>query len=255
MTIFTDEAAVVAEMRAGRLALAAETYFDLDDLSDDYIYGKLIAAEAETARQLRVFLEPTVIVPDDAPQSEIDDLENAGTVYATEPAYDYDPQFFMGERWGYIVTRFRPIVSVASIRFSYPAPTNQIFDIPQDWIRLDRKYGHIRLVPASAAFSAPLSSFLMQALGGGRTIPMMIRVRYTAGLSDAVGKWPDLVDVIKKMAVLRIILDKFQPQSESISGDGLSQSISADTAKFHDGIDNKLDDLRDAIHGPRMTVV
>lgn len=253
-TIFPDEPAVVAAVRE-RLALLGNTYFDADALSDDYIYSKVLAAEAEVARQLRVFLQPTQIIPDDAPQSELDEAEDGDMPYATEPAYDYDPQFFWGERWGYIVTQYKPLQSVESIRFSYPAPTNQIFDIPQDWIRMDRRYGHIRLVPASKAFSAPLSSFLMQALGGGRTIPMMIRIRYVAGLKDVFADWPELIDLIFKMAVLKLIQDAFVPQSGSISADGLSESLGMDLDKYSDSLNHKMDDLRDAIHGVRYTVL
>lgn len=224
----------------------------VSNMSYDYLTSKLIAAEADASRQLRVYFSPTVIIPDDALQAEIDSLEAAGTRYAQEAAYDYDAHFFTGERWGYIVTQQKPIVSVQSIKFAYPSPTNQIFEIPASWIRLDKKYGHIRLVPATQSFSAPLSAFIMQALGGGRTVPFMIHVRYTAGLNNAAKDYPDLLDLVKKMATMRIMQDAFLPQSGSISSDGLSQSISVDLQKWHDGIEDKLDALRDEIHGPRV---
>lgn len=252
-TLFPDLSATIASLRQDQLRLASKYALPKSfDLSDDYLASKLIAAEADATRQLRVYFEPTVIISDDAPQNEIDALESANTKYAQEAAYDYDAHFFMGERWGYIVTKEKPIISVQSIKFAYPAPTNQVFEIPQSWIRLDKKFGHIRLVPATQSFSAPLSAFIMQALGGGRTVPFMIHVRYTAGLSDPNQEYPDLVDLVKKMAILRIMQDSFLPQSGSISSDGLSQSISVDMQKWHDGIEDKLDVLRDAIHGPRI---
>lgn len=231
------------------------SYVDLSKLSDDELFAKLRAAEADASHQLRVFFAPTLVIPEGAPQSEIDALEAAGTRYVQEPAYDYDPEFFHGERWGFIVVNHRPLISVRSIRFAYPDPTQQVWEVPISWARTDRQYGHIRLVPAAQSFSAPLSAFVMQALGGGRTIPFMIQVRYTSGLANAARDFPELLDLVKKMAALRILQSAFLPQSGSISADGLSQSASVDVEKWHDGIVDKLGDLRDAIHGIRMMVV
>lgn len=265
MTLFADKAAIVQELRNDRLITAGQTYLPGVTLSEDYIYSKLMAAEANISRILRVKFEPTEIIPSGYEQSEIDALPQ-GTVWEEEPPYDYDPEFFMNERWGYIVTRQRPVLAVSYIKFAYPAPTNAIYEIPNDWIRLDKKYGHIRLVPASQAFTIPLGAFLMQALGGGRGIPHMIRVRYTTGLGatidEVIKKWPDLISVIKRQAVLGIIKDQFLPSSGSISADGLSQSLSVDMEKYQDLIDNDLfgpkgsnGGLKAAIHGIETMVV
>lgn len=262
MSIFKNRVAAIADMRSDRLTLAAASVMPSVQISDDYVWSKLLAAEADISRRLRVRLEPTKIVPDDAPQAEIDALEAAGDPWATEPAYDYETSFFQGDRWGYIVTQQKPIVSVESIQFNYPSPAHQVFEIPRDWIRLDKKAGHIRMVPASQAFSAPLSAFLMQAMGGGRMIPFMIQVRYTAGLSNVLANWPDLVDVIKKRAVVGMITDAFLPQSGSISADGLSQSLSVDVSKYYESIDLAIDGpkgshggLMSAIHGIRLGIL
>ena len=253
--VFPSRVQALDVFRRDNLMVAAQTYMAGVEFSDDYLFDKLRAAESYVQHAIRCYLAPTVIIPDDAPQSEVDALEAAGTRFAQEAAYDYDPEFFQGERWGYLVTKQRPLISVQSIKFAYPAPGSQVFEIPHEWIRLDRLYGHIRLVPASMAFSAPLSAYIMQALGGGRTVPFMIQVRYTAGIKDINSEYPELVTAIKRMAVLNVLKDSFTPQSGSISADGLSQSISADMDKYHDSIDKTLDVVRDAIHGIRMTVV
>lgn len=262
MTIFKNRVAAIADLRADRLSLAAASVLPSVQLSDDYLYLKLLAAEAEIARRLRVYLEPTTIVPDDAQQSELDALEAGGATWAQEPAYDYDQEFFMYDRWGYLVTKSKPIISVQSLKFVYPSALNQVFEIPHEWIRLDKRYGHIRLVPATQAFAAPLGAFLLQSLSGGRTVPFMIQVRYTAGLTNVLANWPDLVDVIKKRAVVGMITDAFLPQSGSISADGLSQSLSVDVEKYHDSIDLAIDGpkgsnggLMTAIHGIRLGIL
>src|SRR3546814_15149872 len=80
----------------------------------------------------------------------------------------------------------------------------------------------------------------MQALGGGRTIPFMIQLTYVAGLANAARDYPDLLDVIKKKAVLKIVQDRYLPQSGSISADGLSQSVSVQMDQYQDVIDHAL---------------
>src|SRR5690606_418692 len=166
--LFADPRLAVNDLRRQQLALASKYVLPKNlQLSDNYLLSKLRAAEADASRQLRVYFQPTVIIPDDASQEEVDALESAEIAYAQEATYDYDAHFFTGERWGYIVTKEKPIISVQSIKFAYPSPTNQVFSIPDSWIRLDKKFGHIRLVPATQSFSAPLSAFIMQALGGG----------------------------------------------------------------------------------------
>lgn len=252
--LFPNRFTAVAALRS-EYSAQLSSYVDLSKISDDDLFAKLRAAESDASRQLRVFFAPTVVIPEGAPQSEIDALEAAGTRFVQEPAYDYEPEFFMGESWGYIVVNHRPLVSVQSIKFAYPDPTSQVWEVPVSWVRTDKQFGHIRLVPAAQSFSAPLSAFVMQALGGGRTIPFMIQVRYTAGLVNPAREYPELIDLVKKMAALRILQSAFLPQSGSISADGLSQSASVDVEKWHDGIVDKLGELRDAIHGIRMMVV
>ena len=76
----------------------------------------------------------------------------------------------------------------------------------------------------------------------------------TAGIKDVHAEYPDLVNVIKRTAVLDILKDAFTPQSGSISADGLSQSVSSDMDKYQDANNKTIASIRDAIHGVRFTV-
>ena len=211
-------------------------------LSDAYLLRMLHAAEAETSKQLRVLLEPTYVFPFTPADSDIAAIPG-NLPWIEEPGYDYSPDFFEGDKWGYLVLRQKPLISVDYIRLSYPAPMGQQFYvIPPDWIRPDKRYSVIRLVPFTASFTAPLGAFIMQALGGGATVPSMIQVGYTAGLKDVKTdpQWADLIDVISKKAALKVIEGAYLPQSGSISGDGLSQSMSLDTSKYRELIQETL---------------
>ncbi|MNP11944.1 hypothetical protein D3C76_1041570 [compost metagenome] len=96
----------------------------------------------------------------------------------------------------------------------------------------------------------------------GRIIPSMVEVEYTAGLTDVANTYPELLDCIKKKAVLKVVADAYLPQSGSISADGLSQSLSVDMDKYHDAIDHIINGpaganggLMSKIHGIRVMVM
>lgn len=244
LTLFPadQKTALVADIRANQLMLAAQDALPGVTLSDDYIYAKLISAEKEISRALKVYLVPTYLVPDDAPQSELDDLDSRSPAISwdQESSYDYVPELFQGNPYGYFRTKSIYINSVASMRFVYPGGNVPYFDVPLDWIKLDRRAGDIRLVPSSSAFLAPLNSWIMSVLAGGREIPMMIQIRYTAGLKNCATEWPDIIDVIKRKAVYKILMESYVPASGSISADGLSQSMSIDMSKYGDAINETL---------------
>jgi hypothetical protein len=96
---------------------------------------------------------------------------------------------------------------------------------------------------------------MLSMLSGGRNIPQMMHIRYTAGLKDVFTDYPDLVDLIYKMAALRMVEDAFLPQSGSISADGLSQTLSIDVDKYEATIEGKLDTLLQSLHGARMMIM
>lgn len=251
---------VVQELREDRLMAAAAGAFQNIEVSDDYLWQKIRAAESEISHTLRVPLVPTRFFPNKPTQEQIDALD--GMAWAVDAAYDYDPDMFHFDKWGYFVTRQKPIISVERMWFSYPSRTDGWFTVPNDWIRTDARYGHIRLVPSSPAIFTTMSTFIMTALAGSRTIPFMINLEYTAGLADVETTYPELLDCIKKMAVLKVISDAFLPQSGSISADGLSQSISIDMSKYHESVDRILNGeqgsnggLMSKIHGIRMMVI
>lgn len=257
--LFPNKLTAVNDLRRDRLVLAAQTHFGGIELSSSYIWSKLIVAEAEVSRLLRVKLTPTAFFPLPPTQEQIDALD--GMPWEEDPAYDYDPDMFQGEMWGFVMTNNKPLISVQSLRYIYPDPGLLSYEIPADWLRLDKKAGQVRIVPASVA-SLPISAFLMQVIGAGRVVPHMMHLTYVAGLANAARDFPDLVDVVKKVAVLKMIEDSFNGQSGSISADGLSQSTSIDTSKYEDSIDRILNGpkgsnggLMAAIHGIRLGVM
>jgi len=248
-------------LRSDSLLVAAAGAMPSLQISDDYLWAKLRAAESEMAHELRVPLVPTAFFPDTPSDQQIAAL---GTMpWGIDPGYDYEPQAFGGgDKWGILKTRQKPVKSVSRVLFAYPGGSQATYELPLDWLRIDKKYGVVQFVPSSTAFIAPLNSFIMQAIASGRTIPLAIQLTYIAGLEDVQSKYPELLDAIYKKAALKIIEDAYLPQSGSISADGLSQSLSNDMEKHHDTIDRILNGgkganggLMAAIHGIRVGVM
>ena len=250
---------IVDAIRADQLMLAAKSILSGAEMSDDMIWEKVRAAEAEVAARLRVPLVPTKFFPFAPKESDIAALD--GMAWDRDPGYDYSAEMFMRDRWGYMVTRHRPIISVESIRFAYPTLESNFYTLPNDWLRIDHRLGHISIVPSSALFYVGGANMILQALTQSRTIPLMMRMTYTAGLEDAATRYPQLLDAIKKQAVVKMIGDAFLPSSGSISGDGLSQSLSVNVDQYQGMVDKILfgdngnGGLRSLLHGVEMVVI
>lgn len=255
--LFPSRLVAIAKMRRDRLVLLTQSVMPGLVLSDDFLWDKLLAAEAEIAHTLRVPLTPTRFFPTTPSDAQIAALP-AGMPWAIDPAYDYNPTDWYGDKWGLILTRQKPIQSVVSMRFVYPSPAQTIVEVPADWIRYDGKYGQLQLVPTGTQYQTLLGGLFMSQLSGGRTLPFTINLEYIAGLANVQRDYPDLIDAVYKLASTKIVEDAFLPQSGSISADGLSQSMSVDVSKYHEAVDRVLHGsgsnggLMAKIHGIRV---
>lgn len=220
-----------------------------ESFSDSYLEDKVRQAEDQLARDLGILFQKTVIKCE--PQSgDAFDLE--------EPAYDYDSDFFLGERWGWLRVRRYPVRSVERMVFAFPNIESKVFTVPASWIRLDKLFGVIRLVPAQAAIYAPMTAYLLSLMGGGRDVPQAIFVDYTAGFdgpNEIKLHDQDILELIKRLAVLEIAADGLLPSSFASSGDGISQSFSWDLKTYREDTRKKESHLRDRIKGVRLAVV
>lgn len=233
--LFPNRFTAVAALRRDQLLASVGAL----DVSDDYVWMKLLAAEAEVGHLLRVPLSPTRFFTKEPTAAQITAL--GGQRWGVDPGYDYDNDFFQSDRWGFLRLRNKPLISVSSVVIRFPgAPATTFFTIPPDWLRFDAKYADVQFIPTSTDGSLPLHAFMLQAMSVGRGIPFAVNVEYVAGLSNVERNYPDLIDVVRKMAVLSTLEDAFQPQSGSLSADGLSQSISMDMEKHRDTVHARL---------------
>lgn len=223
------------------------------DPDHSLLWEQLQAAEAETQLKLGIFLRPTEVFSVTAPPADVAALP-AGMPYVVEPAYDLPPDWFQAGQFGMLKLNHPLVSKVSAIELRHPSYQTEAYEIPAEWVQLVGRAGLINVVPGGGGLSnLPLGVFTLQAMGSGYSIPHMIRVRYTCGLTDDFRG--EVVSLIYRSALLRLLLDQFVPQSASISSDGLSQSKSQDLSKHQAAIDEALAVLRERIHGPIWGVV
>lgn len=254
-SVFSDLGSEVAALRRDRLVALAAMYAPGRVFSDEYLLGKLVVAEKEIERALRVFLLPREILPEtEAADAEAAAFEAAGQLVHREPGYDYEPSTFSGNAWGPISLRHSPVIKLHSVVFDYPA-TGSLFDVKPEWMRLDKKYGRLQFVPLGAVMAGQLGGLVTQAIAIGTAMPLMIQVRYRAGLENVGRDWPDILSVIRRKAMLSIIEELYLPSGGTVSGDGLMQSFTWKAQDHHDALARAIERLRQAIHGIECCVV
>ena len=220
--------------------------------SDEYIDRKIRAAEDDFEQALGVRLTPTIIKCEPKADDTDFDLE--------EPAYNYDPYMFDGERWGWLQLRHSPVISVQRIVFAYPNPDQAVFTVPvsgdQSWLRLDKKYGRIQLVPSKQAAFASFNSHILSIFSGGRGIPQSIFIDYTAGFTDKqlTTDYSNVPECIKRSVVLSIAADALTPGSFSNSSDGHAQTIAFELSKYRDDEARERRMIRERLKGIPLVV-
>ncbi len=256
--LFPIKAVAIETLKNDHLIRVAGNYWPDVTLQNSYIWEQLRAAENEAEHILRIPLQPIEIFPNSTPQFDIDAWvsSNPDKRYEIEEGYDYEGVMYKSNRWAFIVTRRKPIQKVTSYDFVYPMAGNVVFSIPSSWIRVDKHAGSIQIIPSGPLLGqGNLNTFFISLIQGGRDIPQMIKIRYTAGLSDAISQYPSLVALVKRMAVLRMIDDAFIPDSTSLSADGLSESLSVTISNYEDKKDKELQTLRQKLQGIQLMVM
>lgn len=226
-------------------------YLNVANKPDSVLLGYLKAGAKELERKLKVPLDITEIFSDEPTPEELTAL--AGKPYKVEPGYDFEPNFFSVQKMGFLNLRVCPVVSITSIKLIHPSISPLGMDIPISWLRVDKKYGQLHVLPNGVMaitqfISLGAQDFGMR-FGVGYTVPYMIRVHYSAGIDVAGGNYPEVESLIMQMASLQAIKQAFLPQSGSISADGLSESASIDTSKFAAGIDDDIAHLKQSLTG------
>lgn len=184
--------------------------------------------------------------------------------------HDYERNDYMN--WGYIQLFKRPIQKVTKLQLMYG--TRPSFEVPVDWIKIDKMGGKIQLFPSSGNSNALIINQSGVIFGLNQRwsyAPQMWSVDYEAGM-NANEIPPELKELIYKQATCNImtvwgdLILGAGIASQSISIDGLSQSIgttqsamyggaSARVESYRQDIDRLIGVLRMKLDSPRMVVL
>lgn len=162
--------------------------------------------------------------------------------------------------WGYLYLNNFPVIQVQKIEMVFYKDDSgadiAVQRIPDNWIRLQRHDGIIRLIP-NARFPATLQvgahGFFPELLRGD-TIPHAWKITYDYGFED--GKVPTLVNhIIAGLAAMQAfqiggsLVIGAGIASSSISLDGLSQSINTTQSAENSAFSAQYKEYQDLIFG------
>ncbi len=181
---------------------------------------------------------------------------------AEEEHHDYIQSDYMN--WNFIKTWKKPIMEVESIEMWYG--DNRMFQIPKDWIKVDHLSGVLQIFPMSGS----AGGMIINAAGGawvplihGRLgyAPKMWKIKYEAGMKDPEEVQitrhntihPTLKDLIYRRAAMGImgvwgdLIIGAGIANQSISIDGLSQSIGTTQSAMFGGASSRIKQLQEDI--------
>lgn len=170
----------------------------------------------------------------------------------TRETHDYHVNDYA--QWGWLQLYKVPVKVVHKVCGRYPLGES-VVEYPTEWIDLKASAGQISLVPSRGSLGSVLimngGSFLPLHYSGMERIPSLWEVDYEAGM-DPEDMPRDVVDAIAKLAcinLLTIMSNLVRPvgvSSESVSIDGLSQSMSYQMPAFQAHISQ----YSESLYGP-----
>ena len=170
-----------------------------------------------------------------------------------EEFHDYERSDYMN--WGYIQAYKRPIIAVNKLSLMYG--TQPSFEVPLDWLKVDKKGGKIQMFPAQGSANSLIIGqsgiiFGLQQRWG--YAPQMWKLNYEAGLEDT-----DIPENLKIVVYKKAAIDIFTVwgdlilgagiASQSISIDGLSQSIGTTQSAMYGGASARCEQYKNDIKG------
>lgn len=191
---------------------------------DESIEEAIAEAEALVARELSTRFGVTQFIPERS-ASELPALDE-GSEYEAPHQW---PGRVPGDGFPVLTMRVRPVVEVQAMTLDLPGAIISQFEIPSEWLRVDRATSGVLVAPCGghAAYALAYGQGMMN-----WRLPMTTWVKYRAGLSaaDLAGKWAPVRRLVAVHAFLTLAptLSMWMNPGNfsSESADGLSQSRS-----------------------------
>jgi len=219
---------------------------------------------------LQVYIEPTELVTDIDPSQ----LTYGGSGGSLVINSDYDfvksPITFYPRQAGQWIEIQFPFPSLLSVDQLYGAVANtRVIHINTEWIEIAEKSGYTQLVPFNTELAFDFIGLVwVEALRGATPIPNFWHYNITAGLRDCSGGIMELIGKHAAIPILTAAGAAFRGgySSQSISRDGISESVSytssaiygiysASIEDYRNWIREHLPALKNRYRGPQMIVM
>ena len=219
---------------------------------------------------VQVYLEPTQLITDIDP-SKISYTGNGGTIVIND---DYDfiksPISFYPRTPGQWIDIQFPFPSLLKITQLYGAVANtRVVSINSEWIEIAELNGYVQLVPFNTEIAFDFIGLIwVEALRSATPIPNFWHYNLVSGLRDCPG---DILELIGKHAAIPILTAAGAAfrggySSQSISRDGVSESVSYTSSAIYGIYSASIEDYRNWIRehlpaiknryrGPNMIVM
>jgi hypothetical protein len=243
---------------------ASDNILTVKELKEVYLTGVDLTDDEGNAYPARLF-EWSILFAIDWAERELDiKLRPEQISWEKHDYYRLDYQ-----QWMFIKLKHAPIIddldgadltslqsSLTRVQVVWPNASSSIIEFDQRWIQLREALGQMNIVPTTGTISDVLftagGAFLPLLAGGLDFVPNMIRVQYTAGFRE--GEVPySIREVVGKkaaMAPLNTAGDLIVGAgiaNQSISIDGLSQSIGTTSSATNSGYGARIGIYRDSL--------
>lgn len=159
---------------------------------------------------------------------------------------DYDINDY--QHYNYLQLDNYPVISIEEFNVQYPTGQT-VVQYPNEWIRLNKEHGQIRIVPTAGTLSEILigqgGSYLPAIYNGLQNLPDLFEIRYTAGFENCnvPANIVDIIGMLASMGPFNIFGDLITGAgigNLSLSLDGLSQSITTTQSAMYGGYGSRI---------------
>lgn len=152
----------------------------------------------------------------------------------TEP-YDYDASDY--NMYAFFQLMHRPVISLEYVKIKLSNSVTFV-QFPQDWVRLNTVAGQVNIVPVAGSltgFNIGNGGLLPKVYGVSKDFPQLFEIKYVAGFEQnkiplIVNEWIGYKAALPLLMVAGDLVLGAGISSQSISFDGLSQSIKSNAS-------------------------
>lgn len=222
-----------------------ETLITIQDIKRRFLFGvKFVDNDGNVIPE---------VVFQDAVQDAISEFEHDYNLTLTPTTYTEKRDYNLNDyrNWGYLQLNHRPVTQIKSIKLK-TGNNSVLTEIPLDWVRLYTETGQVQITPTSGAyttFNMNGSMWMPHLYGSYSSFPQLFEIEYVAGFEQdkiprIVNSYIGLNAAIPLLLIAGDLIIGAGISSQSISLDGLSQSVNSTLSAENSGYGGRVREYR-----------